>query len=271
MERPGWAPVGIDVHRPSIARVYDCLLGGFHNFTSDREHVDRIRDLMPDVVQMARANRAFLTRAVRFCLRAGIRQFLDLGSGIPTAGNVHEVAQALDPEARVVYVDSDPVAVAHSEAILGANERAAAIQADLREPKSILQDPAVHRLLDFDRPAALIMVAVLHFIPDADDPAGLIDQFAGPLAAGSLLVLSHGTTDGPPRAQMDQVEQVSRQTVAAGATSRSRAEVLPLFDGFELVPPGLTWAARWVPPGQDAAPPGSEQVFGNYAGVGRKP
>jgi hypothetical protein len=270
MERPAWAPAGIDVDRPSIARVYDCSLGGFHNFTSDRQLVDKMREMMPEALLMARANRAFLTRAVRFCLQAGVRQFLDIGSGIPTSGNVHEVARQIDPGSRVVYVDSDPVAVAHSQAILGADDKAAMIEADLREPKRILQDPAVRRLINFDEPLALMMVAVLHFIRDEEDPAGMIDQFAEPLAAGSYLILSHGTADGPPQAQMNRVTDLYRRSVA-DPTMRSRDDVVALFGGFELIPPGVTWPDQWVQSEEDAPRPGAEPLCGYYAGVGRKP
>jgi SAM-dependent methyltransferase len=269
MERPSWAPAGIEVDRPSIARVYDYMLGGFHNFTADRELVDRIRELMPEVPLVARANRRFMTRAVQYCLSVGVRQFLDLGSGIPTAGNVHEVTRA-DPGARVIYVDVDPVAVAHSEAILRGDEQAAVIQADLREPKRILEDPELQRLIDLDQPVALLAVSVLHFIPDAEDPAGLIAGFGRPLAPGSHLILSHGTEDGPPRSQIPQVRQLYERTVA-DATARTRDEVLAMFGDFELVPPGLTWVAQWAAPGAADLPPAPEEVFGAYGGIGRKP
>lgn len=270
MERPSWAPVGIDINRPSIARVYDCSLGGFHNFTSDRQLVEKMREMMPEALLMARANRGFLTRAVRFCLQAGVRQFLDIGSGIPTSGNVHEVARRIEPESRVVYVDSDPVAVAHSQAILGDDDKAAIIEADLREPKLILEHPAVHRLINFDEPLGLMMVAVLHFIADEEDPRGLIDQFANRMVPGSYLIMSHGTADGPPGGQMTQVTNLYRQVVADN-TMRTRDEVLALFGGFELIPPGLTWPEQWVQPGEDEVPTRAEPLCGYYAGVGRKP
>ncbi len=269
MERPDWVPRGIDVDQPSIARVYDCYLGGFHNFAADRALVAEIRKVLPAAPLFARANRTFLTSAVRYCVQAGITQFVDLGSGIPTVGNVHEVARKADPRARVVYVDSDPVAVAHSEAILGEDEQATVIHADLREPKRIQEDPAVHRLIDFDRPVALLMVAVLHFIPDSDDPAGIIGEFAAPLVPGSYLIISHGTDDGPVSAQFTNATNMYRQGVAA-VTMRPRDEVAALFGDFELVPPGLTWVAQWRPASEaeDVAVP--ETLFGAYAGVGRK-
>jgi S-adenosyl methyltransferase len=271
MERPSWAPVGIDINRPSIARVYDCSLGGFHNFTADRQLVETMREMMPEALLMARANRAFLTRAVRFCLKSGVRQFLDIGSGIPTSGNVHEVARRIDPGSRVVYVDSDPVAVAHSQAILGDDDKAAIIEADVREPKLILEHPAVHRLIDFDQPLGLMMVAVLHFVADEEDPRGLIDQFAKRMVAGGYLVMSHGTADGPTGSQMTKVTDLYRKTVADN-TMRSRAEVQALFGGFDLLSPGVVWPEEWVQPGgDDEVPIRAEPLCGYYAGVGRKP
>jgi hypothetical protein len=270
MERPSWAPPGIDLSRPSIARVYDCSLGGFHNFAADRAVVERAREVMPGLLAMSRAGRGFLTRAVGYCLQAGVRQFLDIGSGIPTAGNVHEVARAVAPDARVVYVDIDPVAVAHSEAILGDDPDAAVIQADLRDPKRILDHETTHRLLDFDRPIALLMVAVLHFIPDSDGPRGLIEQFLSPLAPGSYLIMSHATADGPPAQQMTQATDMYQRTVGDVA-ARSRQDVLSLFDGLELVPPGLTWISQWMQPEDAPAEPEPERIFGGYGGVARKP
>jgi hypothetical protein len=265
MDRPSWAPAGIDINQPSIARVYDYALGGFHNFAADRAVIQQI---MPDVLAMSRANRTFLNRAVRYCIGAGIRHFLDIGSGIPTSGNVHEIAQDLTPGAQVVYVDRDPVAVAHSAAILDHDPNSAVIQADMHDPKRILDDPAVQRLLDHDQPVALLLVAVLPFIPDSDDPLGLVDQFVGALPTGSHLVLSHATTDGPPGDEMERVQSMYRQVVADVAT-RPRDQVLTMFHGVELVPPGLTWVAQWAQPG-DGPVPDHEQVFGGYGGVGRK-
>jgi S-adenosyl methyltransferase len=268
MERPSWAPAGIDLTQPSIARVYDYSLGGFHNFAADRAVVERTLQMMPGALAMSRANRTFLNRAVRYCSGVGIRHFLDIGSGIPTSGNVHEIARDLDPGAQVVYVDCDPVAVAHSEAILGADPNAAVIQADMRDPKRILDNPAVRRMIDLDQPVALLLVAVLHFIPDSEDPLGLVDQFVGALPAGSYLVLSHGTNDGPRGDEIDQVQSMYRQVVADLAI-RPRDQVLNLFHSVELVPPGLTWVAQWAQPGDGPAPE-HEQVFGAYGGVGRK-
>jgi SAM-dependent methyltransferase len=269
MEQPGWVPRGIDVDQPSIARVYDCYLGGFHNFTADRALVEQIRKVLPAAPLFARANRTFLTSAVRYCVQQGVTQFLDLGSGIPTVGNVHEVARKADPRARVVYVDSDPVAVAHSEAILDGDEDATIIEADLREPKRIIDNPETRRLLDLDRPVALLMVAVLHFIPDSDDPGSLVDEFAAQLAPGSYLIASHGTNDGPTDGQFTTVTNMYRQTVAA-VTMRPRAEIRSLFRDFELIPPGLTWVSQWRPPTETADALEPEKLFGAYSGVGYK-
>src|SRR4051812_3645423 len=170
MERPAWAPRSIDITVPSVSRMYDYYLGGSHNFEVDREAARRAMEFMPGLPKVMQANRAFLRRAVRFAVGEGVTQFLDIGSGIPTFGNVHEVAQAAAPGARVVYVDHDPVAVAHSEAVLEGDEGAGVVAGDLRKPRDILASSEVGRLIDLNRPVALLLVAVLHFVEDADDP-----------------------------------------------------------------------------------------------------
>ncbi len=170
MERPAWAPQGIDISVPSVSRMYDFYLGGSHNFEVDREAARKAMEFLPGLPKIMQANRAFMRRAVRHAVDAGIDQFLDIGSGIPTFGNVHEVAQAADPKAKVAYVDHDPVAVAHSQAVLEGNDGTVIAAADLRRPREILDNPQVTELLDLDRPVALLLVAVLHFIEDADDP-----------------------------------------------------------------------------------------------------
>src|SRR5687768_6938834 len=180
----------VDLTRPSAARVYDYYLGGAHNFAVDRQMAEQAIGLWPDLPLIMQANRAFLRRAVRFCVDAGIRQFLDLGSGIPTAGNVHEVAQSAAPDARVAYVDSDPVAVAYSRTILAENPLTVAVQADLRQPEQVLDHPEVRSLLNFDEPIAVMMVAVLHFVSDSDDPAAIIAGYREVMAPGSFLTIS---------------------------------------------------------------------------------
>jgi S-adenosyl methyltransferase len=267
MERPDWAPEGIDIERPSAARIYDYWLGGSHNFASDREVARQIVNIVPDTPLIMQANRAFLHRAVRYLVDAGIRQFLDIGSGIPTLGNVHEVAQKIAPDARVVYVDIDPVAVAHSQYILAGNELATVVQEDLRHPDRILAHPEVRGLLDFGQPIALLLLAVLHFIQDADDPAGIVTRLRDALPPGSYLALSHGTADGMSEEAKRATELFSRSTTPPA--TRTHAEVERLFAGFELVEPGLVWAPQWHPEHPEEVGEHPEQAL-NYVGVGRK-
>lgn len=241
-DRAIWVPDGVDITVPSPARMYDYLLGGGHNFAVDRELIDKITPLVPTVSQMALRNRAFLRRAVLTLVDAGVRQFLDIGSGIPTAGNVHEIAQRAAPEARVVYVDHDPVAIAHSEQVLQGNDRAAAIQADMREPIAILEHPKTRRLIDFDAPVGLLMVTIFHYVADSDGPMDLMARYRAPLAPGSYLVLSHDTTDLNAAAMATVVELMKNSTPLY---PRTRAEIAELFTGFELLDPGLVPAVEW--------------------------
>jgi S-adenosyl methyltransferase len=267
MARPEWAPDGIDIDHPSAARMYDYLLGGSHNFAVDRKAVERFLAVMPDMAVHAQANRAFLYRAVRYLLDAGIRQFLDIGSGVPTVGNVHEVAQRVDPGARVVYVDIDPVAVTHSRSILAGNSYAAVIQEDLRRPEAILRHPAVRELFDLSQPVGLLMVAMLHAVPEVDDPHGLVKRLTNELAPGSYLAISHGTADG----LREMVETIAKQSAENRypLSLRDRDGVARFFTGFELVDPGLVWLSLWRPDDPDDIPDQPERS-GSYAGVGRK-
>jgi SAM-dependent methyltransferase len=265
MERPSWAPEGIDLDRPNAARMYDYALGGSHNFAVDREMVEKVEAMMPGSSLIAHANRGFLRRAVGYCLDAGVRQFIDVGSGIPTVGSIHEVARQVAPDTHVVYVDVDPIAVAHSQAILRGDPHTAAIHGDVRRPAEILADPQVTRLIDFDRPVAVLLLAVLHFIAEADDPGGLVRRFGARLAPGSYLVLSHGTPDERPD-DADTVGQLYKGT-SNPLSLRSRAEIQALFGEFALVEPGLTWVSAWHPvPGQVDEPERREML----AGVGRR-
>ncbi|SHE53702.1 SAM-dependent methyltransferase [Streptoalloteichus hindustanus] len=267
MDRPTWAPVEVDVERPSAARVYDYWLGGSHNFAVDRALAEQALRIVPELPEITRANRAFLRRAVRYCLDDGIRQFLDLGSGIPTVGNVHEVAQAVDPAARVVYVDNDPVAVAHSRAILAGNEHAAVVQADACDPDAVLAAPETRRLIDPDQPVAVLMMALLHFVPDSGDPAGIIARYRNAGPSGSYLLLSHGTDAADERrASMKQLYARSATPLAL----RSPAAVAALLAGYELVPPGVVYLPEWRPEPADAPDPDPSR-FGVLAGVGRTP
>lgn len=268
VERPSWAPSAIDLDRPSAARVYDYYLGGSHNFAVDRAMAQEAIGLWPELPQIMQANRAFLRRAVRFLAGEGIGQFLDIGSGIPTVGNVHEVAHGMRPDARVAYVDVDPVAVAHSRAILGADARTTVVHADLRQPERILADPGLRGLLDLNQPVALLLVAVLHFIPDADDPAGIITRLGEALAPGSYLVLSHATHEGQP--ERTAIHQQLYARTRTPMTMRSAAQVSALFDGFALIDPGLVYLPLWRPdPAED--PEERPERFTGLAGVGRKP
>src|SRR5690606_14121412 len=250
MERPDWAPEGIDLERPSSARIYDYALGGLHNFAVDREAARYVFAAMPDLPVLMQANRAFLRRAVQFLVGIGIRQFLDLGSGIPTVGNVHEVARQIAPECRVMYVDIDPVAAAHSRAVLAGNDRASVIQEDLRQPEHILSHPEVRKLLDFDQPIGLLVLAVLQFVPPEQNPAGIIARYRDALAPGSHLVVSQPTMD----ARSDEgarVERLIRDRATEHFYYADRATFESYFTGWEVVPPGIVWVPQWHPDSPD--------------------
>ncbi|ANZ35931.1 hypothetical protein BBK82_07390 [Lentzea guizhouensis] len=257
----------VDLTRPSAARVYDYYLGGAHNFAVDREMAERAMGMWPDLPLIMQANRAFLRRAVRFCVDAGIRQFLDLGSGIPAVGNVHEIAQAAAPDARVVYVDSDPVAVAYSRSILAGNELTAAVQADLRKPDAVLGSPEVRSLLNFDEPMAVMMVAVLHFVSDNDDPAAIVAGYREVMAPGSVLAISHATQDGQPQ-QAASHQDLYRHTPTP-MTMRSKPQVAGLLAGFDIMEPGVVFLPLWRPASPDDVDEHPER-FSGLAAVCRK-
>ncbi|MFF4031031.1 SAM-dependent methyltransferase [Streptomyces sviceus] len=261
-------PPGADPDKASVARMYDALLGGEHNFAIDREAVAAVTGIDPQVRALARANRAFLGRAVRFLVGAGVRQFIDLGSGIPTQGNVHEVAQAANPRARVVYVDKDPVAVAHSTTLLADNPLADIVDADIRRPADVLASPQVRELIDFDEPVAVLMVAILHFVAPEENPAGIVAAFRDALPQGSWLALSHATNEDRPDTAA-AVTQLYRSRATSPVTARSHDEIQGLFAGFELTEPGLVHVPLWRPDeGEDIPEKPSE--YWVYAGVGRK-
>jgi SAM-dependent methyltransferase len=248
-----WVPPGVDTKRANPARVYDYLLGGTHNFLADQDAARAILAVEPNSRPGARANRAFLGRAVRFMAAQGIRQFLDIGSGIPTEGNVHEIAQQAVLGARVAYVDSDPVAVAHALAMLDGNADAGIAEADLREPRQILADHEVRRHIDLARPAGLLLSMVLHFISDDEDPWRIVATLRDALAPGSYLVICHACRDQQPE-MTSSFETVYNSRVTAQFNTRSREQIMSLFDGFTLVEPGLVWIPQWRPDSpQDAA------------------
>ncbi|MER8032492.1 SAM-dependent methyltransferase [Streptomyces bauhiniae] len=268
MERPAWAPRSIDISVPSVSRMYDYYLGGSHNFEVDREAARKAMEFLPGLPKIMQANRAFLRRAVRFAAEQGIDQYLDVGSGIPTFGNVHEIAQAARPGARVVYVDHDPVAVAHSQAVLAGNEDAGVVAADLRKPREILTSPEVARLIDLERPVALLLVAVLHFIEDADDPHRAVAELRAALAPGSLLILTHASFEGIPlpEERAEGAVDVYRD-IRSPLVMRSRDEIARFFDGFELLDPGLVHLPDWRP--ESAREDEDDFAFSGFAGVGR--
>lgn len=264
MSRPDWAPYGVDLDRPNAARVYDYYLGGAHNFAVDRQMAAQALAAWPELPLIMRANRAFLRRAVRFLVHSGVRQFLDLGSGIPTVGNVHEVAHAEDPSCQVVYVDIDPVAVTHSRAILDGSPRVAAVQADLRSPDYVLDRAEKEGSLDLTQPVAVLLVAVLHFVPDADDPAGVIASYRDATAPGSAIAVCHATADGQGD-KADEHRALYARTPTP-MTMRSRAEVTRLLDGYDLVEPGLVYMSQWRP--EDDEAPERPEDYPGYAAVG---
>lgn len=259
-------------NRPATsARIYDYCLGGVHNFPADQEVARKLIAQFPFIPAVARANRAFLRRAVRQLADAGVRQFLDIGSGIPTEGNVHEIAQEIAPDSRVVYVDIDPVAVAESLEILDGNERATAVRADLRSPQTVLDHPGVRRLLDFDQPIGLLLASVLHFVPDDTQAYDAVARLVAALAPGSYLVVSHAATESFPRGseRAKAAELYQRQTATPGG-SRSRSETERFFTGIELVDPGVVWTHEWRPdPDEPTEFADGPQRNGEWAGVGR--
>jgi hypothetical protein len=251
-------PAGIDVTRPNIARVYDALLGGKDNFEVDRAFIEMaMRQTTPDAPLAARANRAFLRRVVRHLVaEAGITQFLDIGSGLPTQGNVSEVAQEIDPRARVVHVDNDPVVYTHSMALLTHPESTEFITADLREPAQILRNATVTRMIDFDRPVGLLMLAILHHINDEDDPAGLVEVFRDAMPPGSYLAISSFRLPGPEfgdlREKTFAAEKLLNENLGTGRW-REDAEILGWFGDWELLEPGFVPLAEWRQDPQDIA------------------
>lgn len=270
MSRPDWAPPGVDLERPNVARMYDYYLGGSHNFRVDREVADQAIAAFPDLPRTAQTNRAFLHRAVRYCLGIGVRQFLDIGSGIPTVGNVHEVAQRIDSSARVAYIDTDPIAIAHARALLASNPAATAIRQDARVPDAILDDPAVRRVLDLDQPVAVLLVAVLHFVADEDKPAELVARLVDRLVPGSHVVITHGTVRGDTEPSQDGPVLSLYQRTPTPLRPRPRAAIEAMFAGLELVDPGVVLVPQWRPDTPRDVDDDDDWCL-NLAGVGRKP
>jgi hypothetical protein len=262
---------GVDPTTPNVARIYNCLLGGKDNFAADRAAAAQLIAAIPDIAAIARDNRAFLARVVRYLTaEAGIRQFLDMGGGLPTQSNVHEVAQQVAPDTHVVYVDYDPVVWSHGQALLGTAAGVAMVLADLTKPADVLGDPEVKRLLDFSRPVALLCTATLHFAADEDKPHEAIAAYRDHLAPGSYLAITHGSVEGEdqdPRGDNEHASSVFSQA-SAHLHPRPIPEILRFFDGFDLIGPGLAWMAEWRP---DPGIPPAGRVTSLRACVGRKP
>jgi hypothetical protein len=270
MESSAELPPLVDVSKPNPARIYDYLLGGSHNFAVDRDTAEQVMAAGLVTAAPAIANRSFLRRAVRFMIEEGIDQFLDLGSGIPTVGNVHEIAQQANANARVVYVDNEPVAVAHAKALLADDPNTAMVAADIRDVDSVLQHPDTRALLDFRRPIGLLMVAVLHFVPDSDDPAGIVARYTSTVPSGSCLALSNYTKDGNDTAKTERVRKAMRsyQRTATPVYARSKAELGQLLSGLEIVSPGIVWTPLWRPDNSEPSlcEPADSEI---YAAVAR--
>ncbi|WP_378737920.1 SAM-dependent methyltransferase [Nocardia brasiliensis] len=268
MDRPAWAPEGVDMQQASPARMYDALLGGSHNFEIDRRAAEMGKTLVPDLPRLALSNRAFLRRAVRFLADSGIRQFLDIGSGIPTAGNVHEVVQGIDPDIRVLYADIDPVAVAHSRAILRGNSRAGAIEADLRKPAELLGKAAETGLIDFDQPVGVLLVAVLHLLSDSDEPVAKVAELRAAVQPGSYVAISHLTSEMRPDDAGKLGANASTEN-RIGIHFRNRDGIVAMFDGWDLIEPGVVELPVWRPESERDLHEAPGRSLG-LAGVGRK-
>ena len=267
------APSGIDVTKPNIARVYDAFLDGKDNFAADRAVVELTLRIVPDAAVGARANRAFLRRVVRYLAgQGGIGQFLDIGSGLPSQGNVHEVAGEVSPAARVVYTDSDPVVLAHGQALLAGVPSVRVVTADVRRPAEILDSTEVRELIDFGRPVALLMLAILHHLSDEEDPAGIVARFREAAAPGSYLAISSFRMPGPEHpqdaARTRQVQELFNARLGTGRW-REHEEILQWFGDWELLEPGLVPLPEWRPDitGQAAR---NSTYYGFVGGVARK-
>jgi hypothetical protein len=265
----GWVPSRIDTSVAHPARRYDYWLGGKDNFAADRESGDAIAARFPAIRTAVLENRRFLRRAVSFLAgEAGVRQFLDIGTGLPTANNTHDVAQSIAPESRIVYVDNDPLVLVHARALLTSAPEGATsyVEADLREPEKILDDADLRRTLDFSQPVALMLLAILHFVPEEDDPYGIVARLADALPSGSYLVASHATSDYLPPAL---VADISSGRHGQGRL-RTEAEFARFFDGLELVAPGVASVAEWRA-GTEPQPRPSAEETAMYAAVARIP
>ncbi len=250
----------IDTSRPSVARMYDYYLGGKDNFQVDRDAADQLPVPLAEIRQLAQANRAFLRRAVRYMAGQGIRQFLDIGSGLPTQQNTHQVAQEIIPDARVVYVDNDPVVQTFGRALLATNANSTVAAADLRRPADVLKHPETVKLIDFTEPVGVLMIAVIHFLTD-EEGLPVVGRLREALAPGSFLTATHVTSEGMSPEAVTQAEAIYRNTPTP-IYLRDHAEIARFFDGFDLVDPGLVTLDRWRPDPHDPSPPATGFWYG---------
>jgi S-adenosyl methyltransferase len=251
---------------PNVARVYDYMLGGKDNLAADRQLAEQLLEAFPVSAWIARQNRGFVGRAVRYCAEQGVDQFLDVGSGLPTMDNVHEVARRVTPDAAVVYVDNDRVALTHANALLATSSGVSAIWGDVRDPGKILAHVEASGLIDLSRPLVVLLAAILHFIGDSEDPAGIVAGFVDAIPAGSYLILSHATHDAQPAESARAREMYRDRGASSLLVTRSRADIGAFFAGLELVDPGLAFTSRWRP-----KEPVRNDPVDLIAGVGRKP
>ncbi|MFI9274471.1 SAM-dependent methyltransferase [Kitasatospora sp. NPDC052896] len=263
--------VNLELHRAHSARMYDYYLGGTTNFAADREAVGKVMAVFPWAEIAARANRAFMHRSTRLLAGAGLRQFLDIGTGIPTSPNLHEVAQQTRPDARVVYVDNDPIVLAHAKALLHSTEqgRTAYVQADVTDPAVILASPELRATIDLAEPVALSLNALLHFVPDDLGAHRIVERLKGALAPGSVLVMSHGSPDFAP----EEAARISQVYANAGTRiqMRTKEEFARFFTGWELLEPGVAPTHRWRSDDERDAGTVSDAQVCAYAAVARKP
>ncbi|RDG39153.1 SAM-dependent methyltransferase [Streptomyces corynorhini] len=263
--------VDLELDRAHSARMYDYYLGGTTNFPADREAATRAMAAFPSILATARVNRRFMHRSVRFLAREGMRQFLDIGTGIPTSPNLHEVAQREAPEARVVYTDNDPIVLAHARALLRSapEGRTAYVHGDVTEPEVLLAAPGLRETLDFTRPVALSLNALLHFVTDEHDAYAVVERLKAALPSGSTLAIAHATTEFDP-AGMARLTTAYRAAGTPGQ-ARTRAEIARFFAGWRLLGPGITPSHQWLPDPEESSERVTDKEAACYAGVARKP
>ncbi|MEV5410032.1 SAM-dependent methyltransferase [Thermopolyspora sp. NPDC052614] len=259
------APRGIDPTVPSAARIYDYLLGGKDNFAVDRAAAEKLLEITPNVREGVRENRRFLKQAVLLMAERGIHQFLDIGAGLPTQENVHQVALSAAPDSRIVYIDNDPIVLTHGRALLADNEQTIVLDGDMRTPEAILDDPQVTAHLDFTKPVGLLMLSVLHFVPDQAEAERIVATLRDRLVPGSALAITHLTSGDLDEKQVEEGQAVYARADTGLPTPRTHAQVLRFFDGFDLLRPGLVPTRRWLD--DELALPPLPGVDG-YAGVG---